>query len=69
MIPGAVLFDLDGTITESGIGITKSVAYALQKQGIVETDQAKLNLFVGPPLLQSFQVYYGFTPEQARQGV
>ena len=69
MIPGAVLFDLDGTITESGTGITKSVAYALQKQGIVETDRAKLNLFVGPPLLQSFQAYYGFTPEQARQGV
>lgn len=69
MIPGAVFFDLDGTITESGTGITKSVAYALQKQGIVETDQAKLNLFVGPPLLQSFQDYYGFTPEQARKGV
>ena len=29
-----VLFDLDGTLTESGIGITRSVAYALRKHGI-----------------------------------
>lgn len=64
-----VLFDLDGTLTESGIGITRSVAYALRKHGIEETDQAKLDRFVGPPLIDSYIRYYGFTPEQARQGV
>ena len=69
MIPGVVLFDLDGTVTESGTGITRSVAYALKQQGIEEHDQAKLNLFIGPPLLQSFQKLYGFTEEQARRGV
>ena len=60
-----VLFDLDGTLTESGIGITRSVAYALRKHGIEETDQAKLDRFVGPPLIDSYMRYYGFSWEQA----
>lgn len=64
-----LLFDLDGTLTESGIGITRSVAYALRKQGIDENDQAKLDRFVGPPLIDSYIRFYGWTPEQARRGV
>ena len=64
-----ILFDLDGTITESGIGITRSVAYALKKHGITETDQNKLDRFVGPPLIDSFMRFYGFSAEQARQAV
>ena len=35
-------FDLDGTITDSSLGITNSVMYALKKYGIVETDRRKL---------------------------
>lgn len=64
-----VLFDLDGTLTESGIGITRSVAYALKKRGIEETDQKKLDRFIGPPLIDTFQELYGFTEEEARQSV
>ena len=64
-----VLFDLDGTLTESGIGITRSVAYALRKHGIEEPDQKKLDRFVGPPLIDSFIRFYGFSAEQARQAV
>jgi len=64
-----VLFDLDGTLTESGIGITRSVAHSLRKYGIEETDQAKLDRFVGPPLIDSYMRYYGFSREQAVQAV
>ncbi len=64
-----VLFDLDGTLTESGIGITRSVAHALKKHGIIETDQKKLDRFIGPPLIDMFQALYGFSEEEARQGV
>lgn len=64
-----VLFDLDGTLTESGIGITRSVAYALKKHGITETDQSKLDRFVGPPLIDSFMRFYGFSQEDAVQAV
>jgi len=64
-----ILFDLDGTLTESGIGITRSVAHSLRKYGIEETDQAKLDRFVGPPLIDSYMRYYGFSREQAVQAV
>ena len=34
-----IFFDLDGTLTDPGIGITNSVMYALEKFGIEETDR------------------------------
>lgn len=63
------LFDLDGTITDSSLGITNSVIYALKKFGIREDDRRKLYKFIGPPLTVSFQEYYGFSEEKAREAV
>ncbi|MCC8101323.1 MAG: HAD family hydrolase [Clostridiales bacterium] len=60
-----ILFDLDGTLTESHPGIINAVLYALKKNGIEETDREKLRAFVGPPLTDSFQQYYGMPKEQA----
>lgn len=53
----AILFDLDGTITESGEGIMKSVQYALEKIGKPEDDLQKLRVFIGPPLIEQFMKY------------
>ncbi len=53
--PGVVLFDLDGTLTESGPGITHSVAAALNALGLPALDQTALLRFIGPPLLDSFR--------------
>ncbi len=61
-----ILFDLDGTLTDSAEGIVNSVVYALKKKGIEEQDRAKLNAFVGPPLADSFMKYYGMSEEEAR---
>lgn len=60
-----ILFDLDGTLTDPGIGITNSVMYALEKFGIEVEDRASLYKFIGPPLLDSFQNFYGFTKEES----
>ncbi len=60
-----ILFDLDGTLTDSGEGITKSVQYALRKYGIEEPNLEDLRKFVGPPLIDSFMKYYGFSQEGA----
>ncbi len=60
-----ILFDLDGTLTNPKEGITKCVQYALDAFGIHEPDLDKLGPFIGPPLLQSFQEFYGFTSEDA----
>ncbi len=65
----AILFDLDGTLTESGEGITKSVQYALEKIGKPEEDLEKLKVFVGPPLLEQFMKYADLDRDTARQAV
>lgn len=64
-----ILFDLDGTLTDSREGITKSVQYALGKMGIEEPDLASLEHFIGPPLFDEFRRCYGFDEAQARQAV
>ena len=63
-----ILFDLDGTLTNPKTGITKSVQYALAHFGI-EEEADNLTQFIGPPLLDSFMNFYGFSLEQAREGV
>ncbi len=54
-----ILFDLDGTLLDSKEGITKSVQYALGKMGISIEDRDDLVKFIGPPLKESFEKYYG----------
>ena len=61
-----ILFDLDGTLTESGIGITRSVAYAYEKLGLPVPEQAVLDRFVGPPLVAAFMEYAGLSEAEAR---
>ncbi len=60
-----ILFDLDGTLTDPGIGITNSVMYALKKFHIEVEDRATLYRFIGPPLKDSFEKYYGFSKEES----
>lgn len=64
-----ILFDLDGTLTDPKEGITKSVQHALRAYGIDEPDLDKLCPFIGPPLSDSFQEYYGFSKAQAREAI
>lgn len=64
-----LLFDLDGTLTDPGIGITNSVAYALEKYGIKTNDRTQLYKFIGPPLQDSFERFYGFSKEDAKMAV
>ncbi len=64
-----VLFDLDGTLTDPGRGITNSVAYSLKKFGIEVEDKKELYKFIGPPLYDSFMKYYGFSKEKAETAV
>lgn len=65
----AVLFDLDGTLTDSQEGILRSIQYALGKSGIVENEVDKLVPFIGPPLAESFREVYRMSPEQVEQTV
>lgn len=64
-----VLFDLDGTLTDPGEGITNSVAYALKKWNIQVEDRSTLYKFIGPPLQDSFTEYYGLSEEDSWKSV
>ena len=64
-----ILFDLDGTLTESGEGITKSVQYALERIGKPEPDLEKLKVFIGPPLMEMFMQYAQIDEATAKQAV
>ena len=64
-----ILFDLDGTLTDPAEGITNSVSYALEKFCIIVSDKRELYKFIGPPLVDSFMEYYGFSEEDANKAV
>lgn len=64
-----ILFDLDGTLTDPGIGITNSIAYALEQRGMPVPPREQLFRFIGPPLLDEFQKVFGVTEAEAREMV
>lgn len=64
-----LLFDLDGTLTDPRVGITRSVQYALRKMGIEVEDADTLCCFIGPPLLDGFMRFYGMDRDAATQAI
>ena len=64
----AILFDLDGTLTDSGEGIIKSAAMVLEKYGLPVPDYDTMRVFVGPPLHETF-IKFGVAPEKADDAV
>lgn len=50
-----ILFDLDGTLTDSGEGIMNAIVYATKKMNWPTPDDETLRSFIGPPLLESFK--------------
>ena len=64
-----LLFDLDGTLTNSERGIKNAICYSLEYFGIKETDLDKLDNFIGPPLTKSYPEYYGFDEEKTEEAV
>lgn len=64
-----LFFDLDGTLTDPGVGITNSVAYALKKFGIDVPERESLYSFIGPPLYDSFKEHFGFSHEEAERAI
>lgn len=57
-------FDLDGTLVDSEKGIVNSIKYVLEKYQIRDYDMETLRKFIGPPLGESFQKYFGFQREE-----
>ena len=57
MFAKAVLFDLDGTLTDSGEGIINCAVFAMERLGIPVPPREELGVFVGPPLWDTFRQF------------
>lgn len=64
-----VLFDLDGTLTDSSEGILNSVRYMLEKKGLPIPDAETLHSFIGPPLTDTLHELYGLTEDEGNAAV
>lgn len=64
-----LLFDLDGTITDSTEGIVNSIKYALSKLDFSDYDENVLKKFIGPPLTDSYKKYFGMNDKEASDGL
>lgn len=64
----SILFDLDGTLTDSGEGILNSAAYALEQLNVPVPSREEMRVFVGPPLHETF-VKFGVPRELAEEAV
>lgn len=63
-----ILFDLDGTITDSGEGIINCALLALEHFGLPLPDRETMRVFVGPPLHETF-IRFGVPAEKAEEAV
>ena len=64
-----ILFDLDGTIIDSSLGVTNSVKYALSKFNIEVKENSELLSYLGPPLIYSFQTFHNLSYDDATKAV
>ena len=65
----AVIFDLDGTLLDTGKGVVKSVKYTIQQMKLPSLSQSELETFVGPPIKNKLQQTFDLTEEQAVEGM
>lgn len=64
-----VLFDLDGTVSESALGIRASLEHAIKQVGKPLPNLDDYTLYIGPPLIDTFRNLCHFTEEESAQGV
>lgn len=65
----AVIFDLDGTLLDTGEGVIRSVKYTISQMNLKELPLDKLAEFVGPPIKRKLQQEFGLSNEQAEEGM
>ncbi|MBL7575843.1 haloacid dehalogenase domain protein hydrolase [Peptoniphilus asaccharolyticus DSM 20463] len=64
-----IIFDLDGTIIESGEGIVRSFEYTLDKMGLEVPSAKELEKYIGPPLDDTFKNSLKFNEEEAERAL
>lgn len=62
-----VIFDFDGTVTDTGEGILKSLQYSFEQMGNEVPDLSDLKKFIGPPIHYSYVNFYGIDESEVEQ--
>lgn len=61
------LFDLDGTLSESALGIRHSLEYALEKVGAPEVDLDDYSIYIGPPLVKTLSGHCNLPDDKVKE--
>jgi phosphoglycolate phosphatase len=61
-MPRSLFFDLDGTLTDPKVGITRCIRHALEGLGVGAPSDTELERWIGPPLAESFRELLGPSP-------
>jgi phosphoglycolate phosphatase len=68
-MPGVVLFDLDGTLTDSAPGMIGGLRYAADRHGLAWPSDEIVQSFLGPPLMDTFTGHFEMTAEDATAAI
>lgn len=63
MNKGWLIFDLDGTISDPFVGISRSINYAFESLSLASVDPERIRPLIGPPLTEIFSHFLGEVPE------
>ncbi len=61
-----IFFDLDGTLTDPALGITNAIIYGRKKLGLPTGPNEEYYKFIGPPMPESYEEFFGMSPREAR---
>ena len=64
----SIIFDLDGTLLDTSLGIIEAIEYVVKKMGLKEIKDNELDSFIGPPIQNSLISHFGLTNEEAQIG-
>lgn len=64
-----ILFDLDGTLSDSQEGILQCLRYSLAQMGLEEKDAERLRRCIGPSLTQTYRTLYGMSDADAARAL
>ena len=62
-----IVFDLDGTLLDTTEGILKSVKETVSHYNLPEIGDEVIQSFIGPPIQNSFEKYYGLTGKELQE--
>lgn len=62
-----VIFDLDGTLMDTSIGVLKSVDYTIDKMNLKQLPENELRTFIGPPIQNSFRSKFNLNDDDTNK--